>query len=390
MQKILRQKLSRSKVVIASHIFADGPAIFLEQYLTGKVASLLFIGHPFAGRKQLNSFCRMSTNGENSYTTNAPPLNLPQGLMQIKEAILTLWWAISMKGKIDIYIGSDNFMAYLGLVLKSMGKVNEVIFYTIDYVPKRFTNPLMNFLYHYFDRQCLKKCKIVWNVSEKIASAREEFDKLSISKTVPQIVVPLGIWYDRIPRIPYTKREKATIVFMGHIRENQGLDIVIKSLQYITKKIRNIKLVVIGTGPLENNMKKMVQKLKLGNQVTFMEYIEDHTLLESILAKSTIGVAIYKPTPENFTYYADPGKVKNYLGAGLPVFITDVPAIAKVIVKKKCAVMCEYDEHDIAEKITKLLSNQKKLMAYTLNAAQYSKQFDWNKVFSDAFNKTFS
>jgi len=37
---------------------------------------------------------------------------------------------------------------------------------------------------------------------------------------------------------------------------------------------------------------------------------------------------MYNPHNNPFTYYTDPGKVKAYLSAGVPVVITDLPYVA--------------------------------------------------------------
>lgn len=371
-------------IVIASHVLASGPALELENYLIGKASSVAFVGHPFMDRSDKASFYRLHKGKTLVFERQGANWSLPEPLMRLKEALFTLGCLLLRKEKIDLYIGSDNYLAFLGLVLKKIGKVDDVILYTIDYVPQRFKNKILNWLYHFFDSYCLKNCKVVWNVSEKIAEAREEFDGLIRSKCVPQILVPLGIWYDRIPRISVAKRDKNTIVFMGHVLKKQGLDVVFNALPLIRKKIPSVRLVVVGKGPYLEELKKLSRVLGVSRIIDFKGYIEDHRDVEEIIAQSTVAVATYVPDPESFTYFADPGKIKNYLAAGLPVFITDVPAIAKVLDEKKCGVICEYDGHDLSEKIIKLLKNKRMLSLYSKRAAAFAKDFDWNSIFKKA------
>lgn len=380
--------MKNNNVVIASHIFATGPALELEQYLYPKVKTLLFIGHPFSYTKDISSFKRYYLNGQLVENYKAFGWRLPEALLYIKDALYTFFWVLLQKEHIDLFIGSDNFLSFMGLILKRVGKVNDVILYTIDYVPKRFSNPILNNLYHFFDKQCLMNCKVVWNVSEKIAEAREKLDGLDKSKCVPQLVVPLGIWYDRVIRFSSNKKDENTIVFMGHILEKQGLDVVIESIPLIAQKIPKIKLVIVGTGPYENKLKKIVKTLKINKQVKFLGYVKDHREVEKILSHSTIAVATYKPDPESFTYFADPGKIKNYLAAGLPIFLTLVPSIAKVLEKRKCAIICDYNEDDVADKIVDLFKNRKKLNLYSINARKFAKDFDWNNIFAKALKKS--
>ena len=63
---------------------------------------------------------------------------------------------------------------------------------------------------------------------------------------------------------------------MGHLRKRQGLELIVESLPDIVKDIPDAKFVVIGTGDLENNLKKRVAELGLVENVDFKGFIEDH------------------------------------------------------------------------------------------------------------------
>lgn len=380
----LEKKLKRLNVVIASHIYATGPALDLEEFLQSRVKSLFFVGHPFSYRKETNSFYRLYAKGKLKKKYKAYDWKLPEALVYLKDAFYTFWWVGRQKDKIDLFIGSDNFLAFLGILLKRAGKVRKVILYTIDYVPQRFDNPILNFLYHFFDKQCLEYCEVVWNVSLQIAKAREKFKGLRAEKYARQIIVPLGIWYDRIPKLPFSEKDRYRIIFLGHLLEKQGVQVVIEAMPKIVKRIPQVRLVVIGTGPYEKQLKNMVTKKKLGKHVSFLGYIKNHRKVEQELAKSTLAVATYKSDPKSFTYFADPGKIKAYLGAGLPIVLTDVPPIAKTIKNKNCGYLVEYGATSISDLITDVLKDTKKLKRFSKNALKYARKFDWNKIFGKA------
>ena len=388
MKNSFEKKLKRMNVAIVAHIFASGPALDLEKYLSDKTASLIFIGHPFSYRKEVSSFKRVYKKGKVINSFKAPEIKLPGILMYFKDAFLTFWWVLGYTGKINLYVGSDGFVAFLGLVLKKLGKVENVVLYTIDFMPTRFANSVLNWLYHYFDEQCLKHCKVVWNLSEKMADGREDYMKVDRSKFVPQLTVPLGIWEKRVPKLSFEKKDRYRIIFMGHILKKQGIDIVLDALPAILKKLPKTKLLIIGTGEYESNIKSKVKKLKIEKNVEFAGYIEKHEDVEKMLSEGMIAVATYKPDPESFTYFADPGKIKNYLAAGLPVLLTDVPPIAKEIEKKRCAFIVEYDSKIFAEKVSEVLSSQPIIREYSNNAVKYAKNFDWETIFPKALEKT--
>lgn len=381
----VKEKLHNLRVVMVSHVFVTGAFLDLETYLKAKVAKLLFIGHPFSFRHDIRSFYRQYKGGRLQKTRYAFPWRFPGAFWYIKDALYTFWWILESKEVFDLYIGADNFDGYLGLLLKRIGKVKDVIFYTIDYIPKRFTNPLLNALYHYFDRQCLYHCKIVWNISSNMAQARERFGNIQKEHCVSQIVVPQGVWHRRVPKLPLAKKDRYTIVFLGHIVERQGLDIVIAAMPQVLSVIPGAKLLIIGTGSYEEVLKSLVKKNRVEKHVTFTGYIESDGKIESILAKSTIAVAMYKPSPESLTYFADPGKIKNYLSAGLPIVLTDVPPIAKDLEREKCAIISKYHPSEVASAIILLLRSRKKLEIFYRNALSYASNFDYEEIYKNAF-----
>lgn len=388
MKKNLKGRLKELNFIIASHIFVTGPALDLEEYLQGKTKSLLFIGHPFAYAKEKNSFFRFYQNGKLLRKHRAITLIVPQLFLNIKDIILTLWWVLKREEKFHFFLGSDSMMAFWGLVLKLLGRVEHVILYTIDYMPQRFDSPVLNWLYHFFDRVCLKYCKIVWNVSPRMAEAREKYDGITPVSHAPQIVVPLGIWYQRISQMRLLKKDRFTIVFMGHLLAKQGVDLVIKAMPLILKKIPQAKLLIIGTGEWETYLKKLSSRLNLEKNIEFGGFVESHKDVEKMLGRSTLAVAMYKPDPLTFTNWSDPGKLKNYLAAGLPIFLTSVPHIAKEIEKRKCGFIVSYDAKKLAENITALLLNRHKLNEYRQNATNFARQFDWDKIFAKALNQS--
>lgn len=380
--------MKSANVVIASHIYATGPALELEEYLKDKVNTLGFIGHPFDYTKKHRSFYRNYKNGRKINQGQSPDLPILSPLYYLRDIIFTIYWTLRRQGKIDIFIGSDNFLAFLGLLLKRIGKVDKVILYTIDYVPNRFSSSVMNYLYHFFDKQCLENCEIIWNVSPRIERARKKKWGKESKRFVKQIVVPLGMWYDRIPKVPFSKKNRYRVIFMGHLLEKQGLQIVIEAMPAILKKLPKAELIVIGAGPYEEKLKQLVANKKLEKHVKFLGYIKDHKNVEKELAKSMLAVATYKPSKDSFTYFADPGKIKNYLGAGLPIVLTDVPQIGKVIEKKKSGYLTKYNKFSVANKILLILANENKLREFSKNTRSMAREFDWNIVFRNALKET--
>ena len=59
------------------------------------------------------------------------------------------------------------------------------------------------------------------------------------------------------------------MLYVGGFIGNRGLEHVIKALPSIEKKIKNVRLVLVGDGEERKNLEKLVRELKLNNLVEF-------------------------------------------------------------------------------------------------------------------------
>lgn len=383
--------MKNKKIIIATHVFATGPAQDLEEFLRDfvKIKSLLFIGHPLFYQKGRKGSCyKYYENGnlvKEKYLLN---WKFPSVVAYLKDVMLTIYWVLITNGKWDLFVGSGNLNAFMGVLLRKLGRVEKVIFYTIDYVPQRFENKILNNIYHWVDKYCVKNADQTWNLSSRMAEAREKQKGMRISEYNRQITFPIGIWYNRIKRLPFEEIEKHTLVFMGHLIEKQGVQLVLDAIPEIIKEIPDFKFLVIGTGNYETILKQKVNELNIGSLVEFTGFIEDHREIEKLLAKSACAVALYNKEIDPWTYYTDPGKVKAYLAAGLPVILTDVPQITRQIEEFKCGAVVEYEKNDLVKAILSLIKDEDLNKQYRKNAIDFAKQFDWNMMFYKYLTET--
>lgn len=390
MKKNIAKALSKSKIVVASHIFASGPTQALVKYLNhhNPARKLLFIGHPLLprpGRKNI-SFCFTYKNGRKVKEIFFKNLGPAFSLHYIENFFLSIFWVLKTRQKWELFIGMNNFNALSGLVLKWLGRVKKVIFYGVDYAPKRFAHPIVNCFYHWVDKVAVFYADEIWSLSPRMVEARLKYRNLKIKRAKSKIV-PMGVWFDEIKRTPFAEVKKHTLVFMGHLLKKQGVQMVIKAMPKIIKKIPDFQFLIIGKGEYGSELKRLVKAKGLEKQVFFTGYIKNHAKMEKLMSKSACAIAIYEKgdLERNFTYYADPGKIKDYLGAGLPVILTDVPHNAFEIEKAGCGRVIDNQEDKIAEAVIEMMSHEERLKKYRNKALDFAKEFDWNKIFEKAF-----
>jgi glycosyltransferase involved in cell wall biosynthesis len=369
-------------IVVATHYYQPGASFELEAYLVGKTRTLLFIAHPlYEGGGE--SYYRRH---EGSRLVHEERRRCPRGpLRYAREVAITVRWVASQGFPFDGFIAADSLLAVAGIWLRWRGRVGWVVLYTQDFVPRRFGSRLLNWLYHRVDRFAASRASLVWNVSAEIDAARRRRDG---RVGAPSLVVPIGVNFDRIKRVPLGQAKRTQLVFTGHLLEKQGLQLAIEAMLAIRRRVPGATLLVIGDGPYRAELERLVQRLELGGVVQFTGFTEDHEALEHDVAESALALAPYRPDPLSFTRFADPTKIKTYLGCGVPIVLTDVPAIAATVVPAGAGTIVAYEAGALADAVIGYLIDPERLAAARDAAASLGSQFVWNRIFSEAMAET--
>ncbi len=367
-------------IIIATHSLVYGAPQALREYLINhSIKNLLYIAHPLMNNGK--SEAEYIQNGK-SIDTKTPTISLRTPLFQyFHHMYLTFVWSMSLKNNADVFVGVDPLNAFVGVFLKKFGKTNKLIYYTIDYVPQRFGNHIMNWIYHWLDTFCVKHADETWNVSPRIADARKKqkgLDGVNFSK---QKVVPIGIWYDQVKRYPFSKIKKHQLFFIGHLMESAGVQMVLEAIPEIIIQIPDFHFLIVGGGEYEEYLRSLAKKLDINNSVTFTGWVKDRKKLDTIMSDSAAAVALYDPKTTKTTWFSDPTKLKDYLSASLPIILTDVPHNAYDIEKHGCGIVINYTKDEVVYAVLNLLKDETKLEKFRKNALQYVQKYDWNAIF---------
>lgn len=146
-------------------------------------------------------------------------------------------------------------------------------------------------------------------------------------------------------------------VYFGRLSEEKGINTLIKSMKYVNKS----KLIIVGTGPIEKELKEFVVKEKIKN-VEFVGFKTGNEL-ENIIKKSrfiVIPSEWYENAPMSIIEAMAYGKA--VLGSnigGIPEFIED---------NHTGMIFNTKDEIDLASKINHLIDEEKQTIEMGKNA----------------------
>lgn len=179
----------------------------------------------------------------------------------------------------------------------------------------------------------------------------------------------------RVP-IDYTKEKDNkyfNVLYHGIISPDRGYEEFVLAGKYISD---NVKLIIRGYGPTEAILKNLVAENLLENKVQLVPPVEIKDLIPTA-SISHVGVVLTKPVNPNYKYTVG-NKVFEYINAGLPVILSNVPEHQYLIKKFNFGIIVdEVTPENISTAINELAQNKAKYKFLRENAISTSKIMCW-------------
>lgn len=375
-----------ARIVIVAHKYLPQPDDDLVAYLNGRrTETVLHIYHSFPDATDRRSFFQLYQTGELKQQGQTKDYRAwPEPLIYLKELFFTLYWTVRLGGRWDQYIGMDGLCVLFGNLLRLSRRVRRTTFWAIDFVPSdRFKSRFKNIVYARINRHSCLSTDEMWDLSPRMAHARERYHHIPRNLYRNHKVVPYGLWLARLRHRSYDDCEKRAIVFMGHLLEKQGVQLVLQAMPRVLEQVPDARFKIIGDGSYRSELQRLARHYGVEECCDFLGKIPSLQGVEEEIAKSAVAVAPYVRALDTWTAYADPGKVKTYLACGVPVLLTDVPWNADEIVKHGCGLIVSEDPLDIAESLINLLRPEvnRRMREACL---RYARGFDWASIFDSA------
>ena len=375
------EDVAAASFAIVANGFAEGPAQALRDHLVGRGANVVTVFHPLTREQGTAHLVSRYTAG---HVIQRRSINVPlrPPLSFAVDPLVPL-----RLPRVDAWFGFNPLACARGLAARRLGRARKVVLWSVDYVPNRFgyRSPLTR-LYNSLDRLACIRADGRVELSEAAQLARDSQHGLT-GDGPTTLVVPMGAWLDRTPTAAADGHARRRVVFLGHLVPRQGVATLLDALAILDARGEKVVADVIGTGPDEPMLRARVHTLGLESTVRLHGFVADHREVERLLAASSIGIAPYEPSETTFTRHADPGKLKAYVAAGLPIILTDVPPNAHELARKAGAVLVRYEPLAIADAIAAGLASAERWGQRRADALRYARGFDWAVLLPDALAK---
>ena len=208
-------------------------------------------------------------------------------------------------------------------------------------------------MFPHLDYWACKLNDVVLNYSEHIARARQRFWNKSISNKEYYYPIPITI----NPHID-EMCEKNCICFLGQVRTDSGLELLVPLLPSLNER-HGIRLKIVGpeTSHLEK-IRQLVSAVDADRHVEYVSYIKNDEI-SRVLADCFCGTNLMT-SKNSYSSYTIPGKLIHYLQMLMPLVVTEgVGPFKAVVIEKGLGFVTAPVPEKIEEAILGLFTNQK-------------------------------
>ena len=168
--------------------------------------------------------------------------------------------------------------------------------------------------------------------------------------------------------------KKMLIMQGGGINRDRGAEEAVEMMQYV----ENAVLYIIGSGDVFENLRTMVIKLNLTNEVIIMNKMTYQELIEYTKI-ADLGLSLDKDTNLNYEYSL-PNKVFDYIQCKVPILATKRKEVALLIEKNNIGYLTNtINPKKLAKQVNNIFRNQEAYNRIKNNLSLAAEKYTWEK-----------
>jgi glycosyltransferase involved in cell wall biosynthesis len=273
------------------------------------------------GRKLTNSLPL-----KRAYKTHRFKLIFNSGFLFYAEYNLRLFFYVLFKKK-SILLANDLDTLLANYLASKIQKVKLVYdsHELFTEVPELVHRPKVQKIWLKLEKWILPKLKNTYTVCQSIADYynNKYGTNFKVVRNVPVLVKKPKLQIPN-PKLKKDQRQK-TIIYQGALNLGRGLELMIDTMQYL----ENCQFLVVGDGDIVDQLKEKVTQKKLSKKMLFSGK-KTPSELKKITPQADLGISIEEDLGLNY-HFALPNKIFDYIHAGVPVLVSNLPEMKQVI-----------------------------------------------------------
>lgn len=247
-------------------------------------------------------------------------------------------------------------------------------------LPELVTRKFKQRLWYWLEKFMLKQVDVGIAVSDSVAvELKKRYKKeFVVVRNVPKSKVNVDV----------VKSTEKIIIYQGALNIGRGLEKLIFAMQNVT----DAKLLIAGSGDIEGQLIGLTNQLGLDGKVQFVGRLSPEAL-SLLTSRATIGVSLEEDMGLNYRC-ALPNKLFDYLHAGLPVLVSDMPEMKSIVDSYNVGRTLKRNASSdrLAECLMAMINDQKQMSLWKQNAKKAAVELCWDNekwLFLAAISKVF-
>ena len=183
-------------------------------------------------------------------------------------------------------------------------------------------------------------------------------------------VILCGLDHGRYRDLGLERYERPTIVHLGRLRKYKSVEIAMKAMETVRKKVPDARLVIVGDGPWRRELEKYAGGLGMGDAIEFTGYLSGDDLVE-MLNRAHL---LFNPSPKEGWGLT----VVEANACGVPVVASDRPGLKDSVVDGVTGFLVPYgDVVAFGENAVRLLTDRQLWNKMSAAAIERTGEFTW-------------
>ncbi|MDA0986273.1 MAG: glycosyltransferase family 4 protein [Bacteroidetes bacterium] len=188
--------------------------------------------------------------------------------------------------------------------------------------------------------------------------------------------IPYGVDHNIYKPDAENNNSEQLIGMLGRLKKYKSIDILLNAFSKVLIKLPTAKLLIVGEGDDKKRLIEISELLKINNSVYFAGFVSEE---EKIKYLQKIKFAVNTSIKEGWGL-----TVIEANACGVPTISSNVEGLRDAVIDGKTGFLIKYgDINSFADAMIELLENKEKLNQLSINAVEWSKNFDWDKAAFD-------
>jgi len=239
-------------------------------------------------------------------------------------------------------------------------------------VPELLGRPVVRAIWKWLERMLVPKVSAAYTVSELIAEVYREQYNIDF-----KVVRNLPVCEAKDTTHPITSNHRMSstakiILYQGAMNLGRGIESAIRAMQFVD----GAELWLAGDGDIRLQLQEMVYELELDKKVRFLGRLPIGELNE-VTRQADLGISLEEDLGLNYRF-ALPNKLFDYIQAGVPVLVSNLPEMKRVVEHYQVGLIAEsHQRKELASLIKTALFDEEKRQCWIKNLPVAAKELCW-------------